>query len=394
MDFVPIQQQAEITNLFHATTKAINNGIVESTLRERMRFFRAWTQWLAIKFPKVQSDLQNVNRKAQLDLLASFACYVRQGSVSRKTQQVRAQTVAVALRSISTQLQLDGKQNPLVNSEGKYPKAISQILEGFRRDDSPTQPMLAVPLSVPVYLLSAAKRKSKKDKAVADLAIIAFYFLLRVGEYTYHKKSDRRRTKQFRTNDIALWHNNTRLNPFLPEEELIRLCTSATLSISNQKNGKRSQVIHHETTNTDSCPIRALIRRLKHIQQYTNDNAIIGSYFSSKHVTVRTTLASDMNKAVKTAVEDLGLQRFGLHAIHVGSHSLRAGGAIAMHLAGGAHSIIKKMGRWSSDTFLMYIHEQIAALSSGVSKQMSQSFEFHNIAFQPTHGPMLHSAAA
>ena len=96
----------------------------------------------------------------------------------------------VALRSISTQLQLDGNQNPLVNSEGKYPKAISQILEGFRRDDSPTQPMLAVPLSVPVYLLSAAKFKSKKDKAVADLAIIAFYFLLHVGEYTYHKKSD------------------------------------------------------------------------------------------------------------------------------------------------------------------------------------------------------------
>jgi len=254
--------------------------------------------------------------------------------------------------------------------------------------------MLAVPLAVPIYLRAAAPAISDKDKAIADLSIIAFYFLLRVGEYTYHKKSDRRRTKQFRTNDIALWHNNTRLNPNLPEKELLQLCTSATLSISNQKNGKRSQVIHHEATGTYSCPIQAVIRRIKHIQKYTNKSTIIGSYFSSKHATVRTILANDMNKAIKTAVENLGLQRFGLHANHVGSHSLRAGGAMAMHLAGVSHSIIKKMGRWSSDTFLMYIHEQIAALSSGVSKQMSQSFEFHNIAFQPAHGPVLHSPAA
>ena len=31
----------------------------------------------------------------------------------------------------------------------------------------------------------------------------------------------------------------------------------------------------------------------------------------------------------------------------------------------------------------MYIHEQISALSAGVSTQISQQFVFHNIAFQP-----------
>ena len=80
----------------------------------------------------------------------------------------------------------------MVDAEGKYPKAISQLLEGFRRDDPPTQPKLAVPLAVPLYLLEAARSRGEREKAIADLALIAFYFLLRVGEYTYHKPSERR----------------------------------------------------------------------------------------------------------------------------------------------------------------------------------------------------------
>lgn len=137
--------------------------------------------------------------------------------------------------------------------------------------------------------------------------------------------------------------------------------------------------------------------------------------FSSPSAPERTVLADYMNKVIKLSVRALDLERFGLHLRHVGSHSLRAGGAMAMHLSGVKYDVIKKMGRYSSNTFLMYIHEQISALSAGVSTQMSQQFVFHNIAFQravtqvqkssnnclytPTTGPTLyhtspHSAAA
>jgi len=89
----------------------------------------------------------------------------------------------------------------------------------------------------------------------------------------------------------------------------------------------------------------------------------------------------------------LNLNQQGLLPQHVGSHSLRAGGAMAMHLNKVDHNTIKKMGRWSSDTFLMYIHEQIAAFSSGISKQMSNPIAFQNIAFQPARVPLLSPAA-
>ena len=328
-------------------------------------------------------------------MLAAFAYYVRQGGVSQRKQHVCAKTVLVALRSISTQLQLDGEQNLVVDADGKYPKVISQLLDGFRRDDPPTQPKLAIPLAVPLYLLKAARSRGEREKAIADLALIAFYFLLRMGEYTYHKPSERRRTQQFRVSDIALWNNNKRLNPLLPAEYLMRFCTSATLSISNQKNGKRSQVIHHEALHTPGCPIQAIIRQIKHIQAHTSEqHTTLGSYFSSIHAPERTILASAMNTAIKNAVYALGLHRYGLLTDHVGGHSLQAGGAMAMHLTGVQHNIIKKMGHWSSDSFLIYTHEQISAFLAGISKQMTQSILFHNIAFQPAQGPTLLSSLA
>ena len=134
----------------------------------------------------------------------------------------------------------------MVDAEGKYPKVISQILEEFRREDLPTKPKLAVLIAVLLYLLGAAASKGAKEQAIANLSIITFYFLRHVGWYTYHKTSEHWCTKQFRVNDVVLRSNNKCLNSAPPEWFLIiRCCISATLTISSQKNGNHSQVIHH-----------------------------------------------------------------------------------------------------------------------------------------------------
>ena len=64
----------------------------------------------------------------------------------------------------------------------------------------------------------------------------------------------------------------------------------------------------------------------------------------------------------------------------LGSHSLRAGGAMALKMNGIDSMLIKKYGRWSSDTFLTYIHEQIAGLADGVSAAMARTMHFYNVA--------------
>jgi hypothetical protein len=62
---------------------------------------------------------------------------------------------------------------------------------------------------------------------------------------------------------------------------------------------------------------------------------------------------------------------------------------MAMHLNNVPCDTIQKAGCWSSDTFLMYIHEQIAAFSKGISKRMSTEIEWQNI-----KGPMVDDTAA
>ena len=90
----------------------------------------------------------------------------------------------------------------------------------------------------------------------------------------------------------------------------------------------------------------------------------------------------DVNDQLKLAVTLLGLTAYGTTPDLVSSHSLRAGGAIAMHLNGVPPLTIKKQGRWSSNTFMQYIHEQLGAFTMGVAARMSICIPFVNMSAQ------------
>ena len=63
----------------------------------------------------------------------------------------------------------------------------------------------------------------------------------------------------------------------------------------------------------------------------------------------------------------------------VSSHSLRAGGGMAMKLSGASDSTIMRVRRWPSLTYLTYIHSKIGALTAGVAWKMSTAFTFQNV---------------
>ena len=357
-----------------------------------MRLFSAWKRWLVAAFRGVSPDLHELNRAQQLEVLAAYGRYVKEGDFSDRKHNVQSQTVQMAFRAISTTLELDGQRNPLETAQGKYPKKISQLLESYRRTDKAPVPKLAVPVKVVNHLRAKSTIKNDpKTTAVADLCLIAFYYLLRVGEYTYHNPNQNRRTQQFRLCDITLWQNTTKLDPRLPEGILMKRATAATLNISNQKNGVRQQTIHQEAIHNPNCPVRAIIRRVKHITNHTrNPQTMIGTYFTKKGI-LRHVSGRNINDAIKQSVSELQLDKVGLPPEAVSSHSLRSGGAMAMHLNNVSDNTIKKMGRWTSDTFLMYIHQQISAFSGGLTEKMSTPIDFHNVAhqFEPTKGPIL-----
>jgi hypothetical protein len=320
----------------------------------------------------------------QIELISTFARRVREGKyrVREGTDPVRCPTVQVALRAIGATFELAHKPNPTYRAEGRYHRALEHQLEGYRRADPPSQPKLAVPVAVVNHLLDAtALSKSPKQHAIADMCLVAFYFLLRVGEYTKHGSKDNRRTKQFRACDVTFYDNDHNIIPNTSPLSTLLTAASVTMRLDNQKNGVRGAMIHHTALRSTYCPLRALARRVHHIMNHPNGRPtnIISTYFTYKTSTGVVPTSTPINSAVKTAVRALGLEKQGVHVQNVSSHSLRAGGAMAMHLNGIDRDKIRKMGRWSSDTWLMYIHEQISAFSIGIASKMAKQINWHNI---------------
>ena len=82
------------------------------------------------------------------------------------------------------------------------------MLNGWAKADPPTQKQLPVEADVPEYMTSLGRLKTatKLDKAIGDLAIIAFYYLLRIGKYTSKRsRNETKRTVQFKFEDITFF---------------------------------------------------------------------------------------------------------------------------------------------------------------------------------------------
>ena len=217
---------------------------------------------------------------------------------------------------------------------------------------------------------------SPRHSAVADLVIVAFFYLLRVGEYTSQSNPRPKRTIPLRKGDVRLWRSGRVINLDSSLDALL-LADSATVSIANTKNGTKGAFVHHAAIGGPICPVAALARRIYNLRGIPPSTPL--SYVQLRPRAPSTISDRDITIAVRWgATADCLLSR-GYTLDRVSSHSLRAGGAMAMKLSGASDSTIMRIGRWTSLTYLTYIHSQIGALSHGVAWKMSQCFHFQNV---------------
>lgn len=145
-------------------------------------------------------------------------------------------------------------------------------------------------------------------------------------------------------------------------------CNAATLKISNQKNGKMGNTIHHKAIvlDTNTCPIKALAYRVHHILSNNGHDDTLLCAYSNKNAKWHTIQSGDIVTAVCSATKILKLEQQAIEPDLVGAHSLQAGGrgGTALKLTGATNINIKKYGQWSSLTFTQYIHIEIAHLSN------------------------------
>ena len=224
----------------------------------------------------------------------------------------------MAVRTITKTNELDGQQNPLVTPQGTYVQEIKQLFAGYRKLDPPVQRRLAVPLDVPRQLLLNAKAVGCcRMEAVADISIIAFFFLLRSCEYTAAPESNRRQTIPFQWKDVQLWENTSRLSMFLPYTELVKQCTAVTLCLLNQKLGRRgAPITHHELDDdhpaADVCPVKVVLRQLQNSRKHSKFQRHIISTYVTKKNELATISARTITAALKRCVKMLKLDEIGI----------------------------------------------------------------------------------
>jgi hypothetical protein len=184
------------------------------------------------------------------------------------------------------------------------------MLDGWEKGDPPTRKMLPVESDVPEFMASVGTMPdaTQLDKAIGDLGLIAFYYLLRVGEYTCKAaRNETKQTVQFKMEDITFFKRNRagelRCLPRNAPDDLISSADGATLKLDNQKNGWKGACIFQEANGDPYyCPVRAVARRVLHIRQHSADNKeVISAYWDVSKIAARSVTAKHILKAIKIA---------------------------------------------------------------------------------------------
>ena len=290
-----------------------------------------------------------------------------------------------------------GNNPAKVLGSDKFLPALQIMLDGYAKDDPPTRKMLPLETDVPELLVEMgySSAGTAQTQAVGDLTLIAFYYLLRIGEYTVKsKRNNTKQTVQFKLEDVTFYKKTKwgqlRCLPKNAPYQLVLSADSATLKLDNQKNGWKGVCVHQETNGEALyCPIRALGRRVVHLRQHgAAKNSFLSTFYhEGKKYDV---IGEDVSKALKMAATLLDYpEARGIPIDLIDTHSLRCGGANALALSGYSDTQIQKMGRWRGATFKEYIREQLACYSEGMTTKMKRNFKFVNV-----HGNAYHDVTS
>jgi hypothetical protein len=258
---------------------------------------------------------------------------------------VRSRTVEDALRAVGQGFASVGGKYPRKTFTGEIDFRIQRQLRSWSREDDPPTRVKPIPIQLILTILSiayhATTTSNNAAKAIADMTVIAFYYLLRPGEYTATATDD----AAFRLQDLQLFIGDRFFDLSVAPISDLEAATSASLVFTNQKNGVREEVVNHATSGVSHCClVRALARRAIHLGTHDAPPATpLASYYG--HGRRRAIRSADITDALRAAARIIG-DELGIRPEDISARSLRSGGAMALLCAQVDSDIIKLFGRW------------------------------------------------
>lgn len=326
----------------------------------------AWDKWIEFTTDLgLDPFLQAFHDK--IPFLQVFAARVHSGELAASGNPIRARSAEDYVRFVGQTFLHVGADDPRLNSASKIDFRISRTISAWKKSDSPPNRVKPIPLQVlrRIASISYTTFASPLCKATADMIILAFFFLLRPGEYTDNDGDADKHP--FRIEDVQLFIGDTRLNLLTDSESRLKQARFASLTFTSQKNGVRGEVIGLACSGDPvMCPVKSIVRRVLYLRHHgaTSTTPLAHVYNSTKLVT-----AAAITDCIRSAVSDLG-PTLGFMPCDVSARCLRAAGATALLLAQVDTDIIRLIGRWKSDEMLRYLHVQAYPLMRNYSQQM------------------------
>ena len=187
---------------------------------------------------------------------------------------------------------------------------------------------------------------------LGDLIILAFFYLLRPGEYTLSPAPE---SAPFRIRDVHLFQGGRKLDVFTASDDDLLPATYCGLEFTTQKNCVKGEVIGLGlSSKPDWCPVRATVRLVVRLRR-ANAPPHTPLHAYLHHGRWCGVTSANITAHLRIAVAAIGAG-YGLHPADICARALRCSGAMALLCADVDTDLIRLVGRWRSDEMFRYLH--------------------------------------
>jgi hypothetical protein len=369
LEVVDTATRRDVLDVYRVCQAQVAAGVHRSRSRADRTAWRKWTehcQWL-----HVPTDLAGVSDP--VIILQLFAERVRSGVLAASGRRIKKRSVEQCLRSVAQIFASVGAADPRVDRLGRVDFRLRRQLAAYAKEDPAPTRVRPVPLQLLHRLFDQHRAGSDRERAIADLASIAFFFLLRPGEYCeagYDEPSH-----YFRLRDVCFFIGNARYRADKIPLHVLHSAEHVSLYFTTQKNGRKGEAIGHgRSGHRRACPVRRLADRVRYLRAHgaSGDTPLCATLRHGRFVPVTSAAITDaLRRSAATCGDSIGIKPHEISA-----RSMRAGGAMALLLSGVDRDTIKMVGRWASDAMLVHLHVSARPVVRRLAQRMHTHGEY------------------
>ena len=306
---------------------------------------------------------------------------VRDGRLALEKHAIRARSAEAYLRAVGQTCARLGKKDVRLDSTGNIDFRLQRQLKYYKNQDpesSRRQPF-------PVELLHTATARltalgTPKALAIVNMMWIAFYFLMRPGEFCDSGTS----SHPFLFRDVTLKAGNLKLDLRRSTEAQLRSATFVTLTFSDQKSAVRGERVGHgRSGTTKACPVESVVDRVIYLRRIgAPDTAPLCSFSFAPGGPLLQLKSKDFTDTLRVEAAFCS-EQYGINPKDVSVGCFRTTGAMALFCANVDSSRIRLLGRWNSWTMLRYLHLQSDTAMNSLARRMMNGGSFLSIQANP-----------